>query len=73
MLSYSVTYRKRLKELAKEQGESLERIEEIIEERRDEEDADTIEEKIEEQMSIVIESAMETDNEDEKDVQDKEE
>lgn len=73
MLSYSVTYRKRLKELAKEQGESLERIEEIIEERRDEEDADTIEEKIEEQMSIVIESAMETDHEDEEDVQDKEE
>lgn len=65
MLSFSVAYRRRLKELAKEQGDTLENIEAIIEERMDEMGTETIEEKIEEQMSIVIESAMELDKQDE--------
>lgn len=58
MFLFSIAERRRLKELAKAQGESLERIEEIIEEGMEDEGNSSIEEKVEAQLDLVIDSAM---------------
>ena len=63
MLSFSVSERRRLKELAQEQGENFEEIEKIVEQSREKNELESIEEKIEEQLEIVIDSVMITDAE----------
>lgn len=72
MLSFSVSEHRRLKALAKEQGENFEKIEELVRETAGEEDNDSIEEKIEAHMDIVIESAIEPETEREEDPEDME-
>lgn len=61
MLSFSAAEHRRLKEQAKEQGETIEHIEKLLQDSAKDEEESSIEEKIEEQLDIVIESAIETD------------